>query len=479
MKGLMRINQTATAQTTNHEGGKAYELPLAERFISRLATSLWQEPAFYGDTTNELVEEAKALPPHFVAAAAVYARESLNLRTTPTVLTAIVAMHPQSDVQRILTPKLMQRVLTRPDQLTEFVAYLNSVGAKKVLNRRQVKKGLAAVISKFDAYQLAKYNRDGKVKLRDILMIAHPKPADLAQAELWKQLLEDRLPTPITWETELSAKGNKLEVWDALIKEEKLPYMAALRNLRNIIESGASQLPVALAMIADPERVAKSKQLPFRFYSAANELRSVNGAGPALVALEKALTAAAANLPVLAGITFTSADNSGSMEDPLSAKSKVKRRDVANLFQALMLRKQGGQTITSVFGRDFALVNVPATDSIQSNIERFASTNVGHASSGYLVVKHLVELKMKVDRIIIFTDEQIYGGDLSYWWSAYRRIAPDCWLHLVNLAGYGTVPVMGDHVSHIAGWSESIFQFIAHVEQGTGTMIKHIESIEL
>jgi len=60
----------------------------------------------------------------------------------------------------------------------------------------------------FDEYQLAKYNRKNAVKLKDILCLVHPKAKDEIQNDLWKRLLEDRLETPVTWETELSLKGN-------------------------------------------------------------------------------------------------------------------------------------------------------------------------------------------------------------------------------------------------------------------------------
>jgi hypothetical protein len=40
------------------------------------------------------------------------------------------------------------------------------------------------------------------------------------------------------WETQISLKGNKAEVWQQLIDNKKLPFMAMLRNLRNMIKAG-------------------------------------------------------------------------------------------------------------------------------------------------------------------------------------------------------------------------------------------------
>jgi hypothetical protein len=47
-----------------------------------------------------------------------------------------------------------------------------------------------------------------------------------------------KLPTPETWETLLSEKGNKSSTWEELIEHKKLPFMAMLRNLRNLIYTG-------------------------------------------------------------------------------------------------------------------------------------------------------------------------------------------------------------------------------------------------
>lgn len=44
-------------------------------------------------------------------------------------------------------------------------------------------------------------------------------------------------------------------------------YMAILRNLRNFLKHGVD-LNLIAPILTDPQRVARSKQFPFRFYSA-------------------------------------------------------------------------------------------------------------------------------------------------------------------------------------------------------------------
>ena len=77
---------------------------------------------------------------------------------------------------------------------------------------------------KFNEYQLAKYNQDRAIKLRDVLFMVHAKPKNRAQGKLWKRLVEGELKVPDTWEVALSASQgeDKKKVWTRLLKEGKL-----------------------------------------------------------------------------------------------------------------------------------------------------------------------------------------------------------------------------------------------------------------
>ena len=79
-----------------------------------------------------------------------------------------------------------------------------------------------------------------------------------------------KLATPETWETQISMKGNKASVWEQLIDNKKLPYMAMLRNLRNMIKTGISEKhhQFIIKKLQDEGAVIHSKQFPFRFFTA-------------------------------------------------------------------------------------------------------------------------------------------------------------------------------------------------------------------
>ena len=56
-------------------------------------------------------------------------------------------------------------------------------------------------------------------------------------------------------------------------------YMALLRNLRNFIEKGVKEdsIQYVIDRLTNPEQVERSKQFPFRFYSAAKVLEDMDG----------------------------------------------------------------------------------------------------------------------------------------------------------------------------------------------------------
>ncbi|XP_039355050.1 telomerase protein component 1 isoform X4 [Mauremys reevesii] len=79
-----------------------------------------------------------------------------------------------------------------------------------------------------------------------------------------------KLPQPQTWDRQLSQRGNTAAVWEELIDSGKLPFMAMLRNLRNIILAGVSERhhQRVLSRLQNKESIIRSRQFPFRFLAA-------------------------------------------------------------------------------------------------------------------------------------------------------------------------------------------------------------------
>lgn len=484
----------------NYEGANAYALNPALALYATVVTASLSDQ-FYETAPDRLARIRELVAqndPYFVAQLAVYAREKMHLRSVPLVLAVELARLHAGDG---LVGRLVSRVVQRADEITELLACYQSANGRtgtKRLNRlsKQVQRGLADAFNRFDAYQFAKYDRAAAVRLRDALFLVHPKAKSPAQQAVFDQIAADTLPTPYTWETELSALGQRgfdseaarqaafRSTWEDLIFSGKVGYMALLRNLRNILEAGVSREAVAHVgrVLGNAHAVANSRQLPFRFLSAYREVKAVQSGHAALLldALERAVAHAAANLRGFDASTrvVLAADVSGSMQRPVSARSTVQNYDVG-LVLAMLLQSRCAHVVTGMFGDRWKAIQVPRTN-ILANVEEFhrRQGEVGYATNGHLVVQDLLDRRVVVDKVMLFTDCQLWDSHtgnqtgLAAVWRRYKTLAPQARLYLFDLAGYGHVPlrVNDADVTFIAGWSDKIFDVLAALESGSGAV---------
>ncbi|WP_010245614.1 TROVE domain-containing protein [Acetivibrio cellulolyticus] len=468
--------------TYNNEGAIAYHMSDKEKLVTQVLTSLFNENKFYGDNSKDILDTARSLiksDAGFVANLCVFARNEMHLRTISHVLVAELA---KSEEGKDYVRKVLNKIVERPDDMTEVLAYYINTYGKPIPN--SIKKGLADSLARFDEYQLAKYNRDNAVKLKDILCLVHPKAKDEKQNDLWQRLLKDNLETPVTWETELSAKGNNRETWENLINGNKLGYMAMMRNLRNIIKSEASNLNKVYENLADESRVLKNKQLPFRYYSAYKALKK-EGLGTSKIydALEIAIKTSTKNINRLAGKTLIAADVSGSMNSGISSKSEVTCAEIAVLMLSIA-NYICEETITTTFDNNLYPCSLSTQGGIIANANSI-SVN-GGGTDITLPIRYLLDKKIFVDRIIMLSDNEInrgytyrigYGGPKTCQALVEeykKKVNPDVWVHAIDMQGYGTQQFAGKNVNIIAGWNEKVFDFISATEQGIDTLIDKI-----
>jgi len=431
----MRLNQAVSHAVRTHEGGPAvpHLSPIQQLRRSVLSTLLW-ERQFYedGQEIGERIESlAQQVDRQVLADLAVQARSEYHLRHVPLLLLAVLAKRGGS---RIVS-QTIEKVIQRPDELAEFLAIYWRKG--KVPLAKQVKIGLANAFGKFDEYRLSKYNRDGAIKLRDVLFLVHAKPADEVQAALWKRLVDGKLATPDTWEVGLSSGADKKETFTRLLREGNLGYLALLRNLRNMMKAGVDAGLVREAILA---RKGARRVLPFRYVAAARACPQMEPA------LDQALLATIAEWPVLQGNTFVLVDVSGSMNSKLSEKSDLTRMDAACALASILpgdLR---------VFSFSNAIVEVPprrgmaGVDAVRGS-QPHGVTYLGAAVKALNALPH--------DRLIVFTDEQSHDPVPS-------PIAKRA--YLINVAsnqhgvGYG-------RWTHLDGFSESVLRWIVEFEK--------------
>lgn len=422
-----------------HEGAPAKRIN-AELQLRRsvMACMLWEDQ-FYedGESIAERIAQTIALvKPEKVREIAIEAREKMKLRHVPLLIVREMA---RLDTHKHLVASTLPAVIQRADELTEFLAIYWKDGRQTV--SAQVKKGLAKAFLKFNAYNLAKYDRDGAVKLRDVLFICHAKPKDDEQAETWRKLVDGTLESPDTWEVSLSAsKGqNKKEHWERLIKEDKLGALAYLRNLRNMREAGVTKKLITDGL----EKVDIKRVLPFRFIAAAIYNPTLEPT------LEKLMFSSIKELPPFKGHTAIVVDCSGSMDAKVSEKSEMTRKDAGSAL-AMLLRELCEDGCDVFAYGDFTKQLPPRRGFALRDLIR--NSHVGHGTYLGDCVKTVYDTD-NYDRVIIFTDEQ----------SRDKVPDPKGTGYVVNVASYQNGIGYGSWI-HVDGWSESILDYIQILE---------------
>lgn len=491
----------------NYEGAKAYSMTPEMELYSAVVTSGLNDVTYESssDRLKRIQNLIQKCDPEFTAKLAVYVRNEMYMRSVPMVLTVELAkINSGND----LVNKTVQKVIQRADEITELLAYYqmaNNRNETKKLNRlsKQIQKGLADSFNRFDEYQFAKYNRQGEVKLRDALFLVHPKAKDEAQQVIFNKIADNNLAVPYTWETELSQVGQrsfkndaekkqafKLK-WEELIDSNRVGYMAMMRNLRNIIEAEVSfaHIEKVCQYLSNANAVANSKQLPFRFLAAYREIKLLKSRYTTMVldALEDAVMYSAQNIKGFDGPTSVviACDVSGSMQQPISRNSKVLLYDIG-LMLGMLMQSRCKNVISGMFGDTWKVINMSKRN-VLANVQEFYKREgeVGYSTNGYLVIEDLIKRKEIVDKVMLFTDVQMWnsngtGHSFENSWNRYKAIVPNAKLYLFDLAGHGNTPldIKNNDVHLIAGWSDKVFD-ILHALENKSSALQYINSIEL
>lgn len=451
----------------------------SEELLRRSVMSclLW-EGTFYEDGET-VADRIKALIPKVdaqkVAELAIEARSLMNLRHVPLLIVREMA---RTDTHKHLVARTLEQVIQRPDEITEFMAIYHKDGKDQPVSA-QVKKGLAAAFKKFNAYDLAKYNRDGDFKLRDVLFLSHSKPvggvkgftkkarkkARVAWPKtdgsiLYRQLVEDKLPTPETWETMLSAGKDKKSTWESLIKEKKLGALALIRNLRNFEQVGVDQPLVSKALAA----MKVDRVLPFRFLIAGIH-------APRFEAdLEQALFRACETRKKLPGKTVLIVDVSGSMYGgAISKYSDADRARVACSLAVLVRECCENPVIYATAGNDYSRVHktqlVPARRgfALSDAVYKLCHPLGGGGIFLKQVMDYVKDKEESADRVIVITDEQDCGAGAADSPGKAETIGKHN--YIINVSSDKTGIGYGKW-THISGWSEAVLEYIRISEEG-------------
>lgn len=252
--------------------------------------------------------------------------------------------------------------------------------------------------------------------------------------------------------------------WAAILPS--MGYTALLMNLRNFEERG---LPDELAQqvaatLCDPAEVARSRVLPMQYLSAYRHIVSDRFAWP----LEQALELSLDGIPHLGGRTLILVDTSTSMNDPLSKKSTLTRKDAATLFGLAVARRCQAADVVSFasgYGGRPAYRFFPrrAGEGVLREMRRWSDEGY-YLGGGTETARALRENYRGHDRVLIVTDEQANVDPEVVSASAPPQVPMFTW----NLAGYqyGHAPSGRANRFVIGGLTDAAFQCVPILERG-------------
>lgn len=424
---MASVNKIQSINT--HEGAKARQISPKQQLERSIMSCMLWEDGFY-ESGVSIVERIKDLVKQVdskdIAEIALKAKHDMRLRHIPLLLVRELFRDKNS---RKLAGNTLLKVISRPDDITEFLS-LYWMDNKNEPLAKQAKVAIGKAFNNFNEYSLAKYNGGKKaIKLVDALRIVHPEPSDLLG-----KLRRGELSIPDTWEVELSKGGDKKAAWERLLQEDKLGGLAILRNLRNMRDAGIDSALIKSGIA----KINSGKLLPINFIAAGIY-------NPQFEPDIEAKFFQAFKKDKAAGKTIVLVDTSGSMDERLSAKSELKRKDVAASIS--MIARETFEDIRIFFFTD-SMGELPARRgfAVKDLLDKcpHGGTYLGAA------IKQIATLSC--DRLIVITDEQSHDT------------VPDFKGYLINIASNKNGVGYGQCV-HIDGWSDKVVDYILAYEK--------------
>lgn len=523
--------------TVNRQGYAAYSLSDELRLISMLNTCKL-ETQFYrseNDTLRELRDLIERLchngDAYFVCQAIVWSRcLGEGMRDINNIAAALVAPYISGmDFAKRFYGAFNKKTrngggcIYRMDDMSAIKDVYDALGMGVVTNA--MKKGFAGVLENADTFQLAKYR---KVTV-DISNLVHPNPknakatvkvtVDKEEKEMktLDAIMKGIVISADTWEVAQSEAGQEVakavregkidkdqaekilteaknENWNELLKEGKLGILAALRNIRNILNGGNDEvIDLLCKLISNGDLIVKGKIMPYQIDTAyqvvQDEFKTHKSVHKISQALLDGYNKSVPNLKdALPGMTCIALDCSGSMYSKcVMAGSNNKRQISASALDKASLI---AATIALATGADIIRFGDRASYyKYDKNLTPFALAKQLICDMGGTCIGSAFDLmrnnKKKYDRVILLSDNECNRSSDWYgrnWVSdSYKKYVHDVcspYVYCIDFCAYGTVPVKNDgKVNYYFGYGYAMFNDIAAREFNPNAHIDKVKAI--
>ena len=508
---VKEITSVPVEDTVNRQGYAAYSLSDELRLISMLNTVRIEAQAYR--TENEVMTELRDLierigikDPYFVAQAIVYSRcKGEGMRAINHLAAALLApfISGKEYAKRFygLWNKKEDRggCIYRPDDMSEIKDVYSALNNSALSN--SMKKGFAASIEALDAYLLTKY----KKTVIDIANLVHPNPTKSTatvkdengkEVNVLNALMSGINVVADTWETAQSEAGQevakavregklskekaaevlkeaKAENWSSLLTENKLGILAALRNIRAIMNNSNAKSDTVKKLcnlLSDGNKIRNGLIMPYQIDTAyeivRNEVNSSSEQRDILKALLNGYEAAVPNLKAaLPGKTCVLLDCSGSMHTRCMTGSRsyinATACEKAGLLAATIAKATNADIVR--FGSRAEFAQYDPNMNVFELGNRLSNSNMGGTSIEMAFNK--INGK-QYDRIILLSDNEANHGSTSRAYKNYlRSVNVSSYVYCIDLAAYGTTPLKNDgKINYYYGYGYSMFDDIASKE---------------
>ena len=476
---MSKFNKNISTQMVDsYEGGKVFEKNPLEEWMNALFSSYLTDRFYESENTqttrfieltNQIIAKYGA---SFAAKAAVFTRKELGMRSVSQLTAAILNEHQFENKRHFFS-----QIVNRPDDVAEIFAAIEAFDGKR---SHAAVRGFSDYLSSLGDYHIGKYKMKGKqYNMFDLINITH------AHSESIDKYKAGTLEAPDTWEVKISTSDDKDQEWRYLLQEDKLGYLALIRNLNNILEAvdptktgqfdDSIIVNYLVPQITNVDKIRKSLVFPYQIYNAYRNLKVRNFA--VIAALDIAFRIACDNMPEFAGKTAIVLDVSGSMDSTISSKSVISLKEIGACYAVAIWLKNPNVDIIK-FGNYAKNANLNPLDNTFSCIEKLVvNDNCGFGTNVTPVYEDFLNYHF-YDRIFLISDMQIMNH-YSYWYG-YANSGKTCFneycakygnnthMYSFDLANYNTQTDNPDnpHVHLMTSLTDKVVSMIPYVENG-------------